>query len=285
MIDFDYIKPSEEKPEGIVKVSVSYDAIDLLEENQFPLCLKHKTMSGEVIWQSNLVLGGFSHFFLNTYTTVNLSDSLGNSLFEWNWDPFIHGDYNHQFFELWSIKNIGANGIAIGTHNGMTGEWVGPVNKGRLKATLVEASVLQYNELLKFYDSKKWVSCINILVTTDGSESLFYEGGDGFTNSLSRKTIEKYVDCGVITKVIKPSVSINDLIVKSSEKDKVRWIHMDVEGMDGELIYAIREDLLPELLLFESLNMEDAYYKDLCEYLKSKKYSITKSGYNTICIK
>jgi hypothetical protein len=102
---------------------------------------------------------------------------------------------------------------------------------------------------------------------------------------LSRKTIEKYVDCGVITKVIKPSVSINDLIVKSSEKDKVRWIHMDVEGMDGELIYAIREDLLPELLLFESLNMEDVYYNDLCEYLRLKKYSITKSGYNTICIK
>jgi hypothetical protein len=33
----------------------------------------------------------------------------------------------------------------------MTGEWVGPVNKGLLKSTLVEASDIQFKDLLKYY--------------------------------------------------------------------------------------------------------------------------------------
>ena len=55
--------------------------------------------------------------------------------------------------------------------------------------------------------------------------------------------------------------------------------------MDCELIYAINDDLLPELLLFESLHMENEYYDNLCNHLTNKGYSITKSGWNTICIK
>ena len=46
---------------------------------------------------------------------------------------------------------------------------------------------------------------------------------------------------------------INKLITESSKNGNVKWIHIDVEGLDGELIYAIDNNLLPELLLFESL--------------------------------
>jgi hypothetical protein len=88
-----------------------------------------------------------------------------------------------------------------------------------------------------------------------------------------------------ITETIKSSKSINDLIIESSEYGKVKWIHIDVEGMDGELIYAINDDLLPELLLFESLHMDNEYYNKLCNYLTVIGYSITKSGWNTICRK
>ena len=55
----------------------------------------------------------------------------------------------HQYFEIWALNNRGSNGIAIGTHNGMTGEWVGPVNKGLLKSTLVEASDTQFQRFIK----------------------------------------------------------------------------------------------------------------------------------------
>lgn len=285
MINFNFTRPSDENPEGILKISVDYNAIEYYNEKQFPLYLTHKTIMGEVAWSSNLYPGYFSQYLMNTYTNVDVIDSLGNKLFEWVWNPFIHGDYAHQYFEIWALNNRGSNGIAIGTHNGMTGEWVGPVISGKLKATLIEASEPQFTDLLKYYKDKKWINCVKSLITKDGKDVIFYEGGAGFTNTTDENLILKYVDSQYIKKTEKPSKSINDLIIESSERGKVKWLHIDVEGMDGDLIYAINDDLLPELLLFESLHMENEYYDNICSYLTNKGYSITKSGWNTICIK
>ena len=285
MINFNFTRPSDENPEGVLNISVDYNAMEYYNEKQFPLYLTHKTIMGEVAWSSNLYPGYFSQYGMNTYTNVDIIDSLGNKLFEWVWNPFIHGDYAHQYFEIWSLNNRGSNGIAIGTHNGMTGEWVGPVVNGKLKATLVEASEPQFTDLLKFYGGKSWVNCRRELITSDGSNIIFYEGGSGFTNTTNENLILKYVDSQYVIKTEKKSKSINDLIIESSERGKVKWLHIDVEGLDGELVYAINDDLLPELLLFESLHMENEYYDNLCSYLTNKGYSTTKSGWNTICIK
>ena len=285
MISFEYTRPNEIHSEGNTKITVDYNTSTYYDEKQFPLHLIYKTLMGEVAWSIELFPGWFSEYSLISNTTIEIIDSLGNQLFEWKWDPFIHGDYAHQYFEIWALNNRGSNGIAIGTHNGMTGEWVGPVNKGLLKSTLVEASDIQFKDLVKYYKDKKWINCIQSLITTDGNDIIFYEGGNGFTNSLSKDIIEKHINVEEIITTIKPSKSINDLIIESSERGKVKWLHIDVEGMDGELIYAINDDLLPELLLFESLHMENEYYDNLCSYLTNKGYSITKSGWNTICIK
>jgi hypothetical protein len=285
MINFEFTKPNEIHSEGNTKITVDYNTSTYYDEKQFPLHLIYKTLMGEVAWSVDLFPGWFSEYSLISNTTIEIIDSLGNKLFEWRWDPFIHGDYAHQYFEIWSLNNRGSNGIAIGTHNGMTGEWVGPVNKGLLKSTLIEASDIQFKDLLKYYNDKKWINCVQSLITTDGNDVVFYEGGNGFTNSLSKDIIEKHINVKQITTTLKPSKSINDLIIESSEQGKVKWLHIDVEGMDGELIYAINDDLLPELLLFESLHMENEYYDNLCNHLTNKGYSITKSGWNTICIK
>jgi hypothetical protein len=285
MISFEYTRPNEIHSEGNTKITVDYNASTYYDEKQFPLHLMYKTLMGEVAWSTDLYPGWFSEYSMISNTTIEIIDSLGNKLFDWKWDPFVHGDYAHQYFEIWSLNNRGSNGIAIGTHNGMTGEWVGPVNKGLLKSTLVEASDIQFKDLLKYYNDKKWINCVQSLITTDGNDVVFYEGGNGFTNSLSKDIIEKHINVKQITTTLKPSKSINNLIIETSERGKVKWLHIDVEGMDGELIYAINDDLLPELLLFESLHMENEYYDNLCNHLTNKGYSITKSGWNTICIK
>jgi len=285
MINFEFTRPDDIRSEGNIKVSVDYNSSSYYDENQFPLRLMHKTLMGEIAWSTDLYPGWFSVYSMNSYTTVEITDSLGNKLFEWKWDPFIHGDYAHQYFEIWALNNRGANGIAIGTHNGMTGEWVGPVNRGLLKATLVEASGIQFKDLLKYYKGKNWINCVQSLITKDGEDVIFHEGGSGFTNSLSMEIIKNYVDPEYITSSVKKSKSITDLISESSVHSPVKWMHIDVEGMDGELIYAIREDLLPDLLLFESLHMQEEYYNKLRTYLEGNGYKVTKSGWNTICTK
>lgn len=285
MIHFDFKRPNNEIPEGNITVKIDENSYEFFDKKQFPLRLMHKTLSGEVMWNTDLYPGWFSSYDMNTYSTVEIIDSIGNKLFEWEWNPFIHGDYAHQFFEIWSLNNIGSNGIAIGTHNGMTGEWVGPVNKGIVKATLVEASDIQFKDLMRHYDKKTWVTCLQSLITKNGGEVEFWEGDNGFTNSLSYDVISNYVSESSIRKVTKSSKSINDLIVECSEKGKVDWIHMDVEGLDGELIYGISPDLLPKLLIFESLHIPDDYYLNLNNYLSQNNYKIIKSGWNTLCVK
>ena len=285
MIHFDFKRPCDEIPEGNITITVDGNSSKYYNEKQFPLHLLHKTLSGEVMWNTDLYPGWFSAYDINTYSTVEIIDSLGNKLFDWEWDPFIHGDYAHQLFEIWSMNNIGANGIAIGTHNGMQGEWVGPVNKGLIKATLVEASDIQFKDLLRYYNYKTWVTCKQHLVTTNGEDVEFWEGDNGFTNSLSYDLISKYVSTSSIQKSLRKSISINDLIKECSERGDVKWIHMDVEGLDAELVFSIKPELLPELLVFESLHIDEKFYDVICDYLTKNNYKTIKSGWNTICLK
>jgi hypothetical protein len=147
MIKFEYTNSNDHFPEG--KTLVKIDDNVFFCENQIPLRLVQKNLMGKVIWSTDLYPEWFSEYPMNTHTTIEIIDSIGNTLLNWKWDPFIHGDYCHQSFELWALNNRGSNGIAIGTHDGMTGEWVGPVNKGLLKASLVEPSSYQFNELIK----------------------------------------------------------------------------------------------------------------------------------------
>jgi hypothetical protein len=175
MIQFTYEHPKNNDYEGVLTVHVHETASQYYSKEQFPLRLMHKTLMGEIPWHSDLQPGWWSQYTMLTYTTLEVIDNLGNKLIDWKWDPFTHGDIAHQMFEIWSMNNRGSNGIAIGTHNGMTGEWVGPINKGLIKGTLVEASELQFNDLYKFYNNKTWVKCRKELVTTDGSDVIFYE--------------------------------------------------------------------------------------------------------------
>ena len=286
MIDFKFESPNDKDSEGSIYVSLNNGSENYYDKNQLPLHFMVKSLNGSVIWHSELYPGWWSLFTEISCTNVEIIDSLGNQILNWEWRPFVNGDLCHQKFYIWSLKNRGSNGIAIGTHNGLTGEWVIPVNKGLLKATLVEASEPQFKDLEKFYVGKKWVNCRQELVSKDGGEVTFYEGlTNGQTNSISRNTIRKHLDGNLIIPSLRPSISINELISDVSKNGEVKWLHLDLEGMDGEIIYSINKNLLPEVLIFESLHLTTEYYKNLCDYLQNQNYDVVKSNWNTICTK
>lgn len=278
MININFTPPEINGPEGTIEVSTN-------TINNSPLFVTFKTLSGNVLWSSKLNSNMFTRYGAISNTTMSVIDNFGNTLTKWVWDPIQHGDLSHKLFKLWSLKNRGSNGIAIGTHNGMSGEWVNPVVNGELKATLVEPSDNQYKELYSFYNKMGWVSLIKEIITKDGKDVTFYEGGDGFTNSINKKITEEHVNDSEIIEIHTSSMSINDLIIESNSNGPVKWIHIDVEGLDGELIYSINDDLLPELLIFESLHMSDDYRVNISSYLRNKGYDVQHSWWNTICIR
>lgn len=278
MINIEFTPPELNGPEGTLQV------ISNINE-QTPLFVTFKTISGNVLWSSKLNTNMFTRYGAISNTTMTINDSFGNVLTKWIWDPIQHGDLSHKIFKLWALKNRGANGIAIGTHNGMSGEWVNPVVNGELKATLVEPSDTQFKELKYFYGNLGWVSLVKEIVTKDGNDVTFYERGDGFTNSINKKIIQDHIKNTDIVEKRTKSKLINQLIIESSINGPIKWIHIDVEGLDGELVYAIEDDLLPKLLIFESLHMDDEYKTNIKNYLENKGYDVQHSGWNTICLK
>ena len=62
MINFNFTRPSDNCPEGIINISVEYSSSIYFDENQFPLRLQHKSLSGEVIWNTDLYPGWFSEW-------------------------------------------------------------------------------------------------------------------------------------------------------------------------------------------------------------------------------
>ena len=281
MIDFEFKKPFDTHYEGVIKVSISHDADKFFMEEQLPIRILHKSLSGEVLWSSELTNGTWSSYSQLTHTTFDAIDSLGNNLIHWKWDAFEHGDVAHQIFENWATNNRGANGIAIGTHNGMTGEWVNPVNKGQLKATLIEASEKQFKDLINYYNDKEWITCKQELITTDGKDCEFFECLNTFTNSVYKEHALKYNN--EITSVLMKSTSINEIFNETLTRGEIKWLHIDAEGLDDYLILSLHEYYLPEVIIFETESLPKERHKSLVKYLNSKNYIIIDCGRNVIC--
>jgi len=277
MINFE--QPTNENPFGKIVVTIDhYDRSLFQEPFTFQVI---NDVDKNIRWQLNDMKEGWWATFVEPCNTEAIvKDSNGKILYNWKWETDKHGDISHKVFLEWCKANKGAKGIAIGTHDGTTGEWVVPVFDNLIEANLVEASDKQYNNL--FLNYKNRANTIQSLITSDGSEIEFFEGDDTFTNSVSKEHALKFNN--EVRSVLKKSVSINDLIIKCGLQNDLKWLHIDVEGIDDELILSLDDTKikLPEIIIYESLNLSSERQKKVVEWLKSKNYICEESGWNTI---
>jgi len=277
MINFE--QPTNENPFGKIVVTIDhYDRSLFQEPFTFQVI---NDVDKNIRWQLNDMKEGWWGTFVEPCNTEAIvKDSNGKILYNWKWETDKHGDISHKVFLEWCKANKGAKGIAIGTHDGTTGEWVVPVFENLIEANLVEASDKQYNNL--FLNYKNIANTIQSLITSDGSEIEFFEGDDTFTNSVSKEHTLKFNN--EVRSVLKKSISINDLIIKCGLQNDLKWLHIDVEGIDDELILSLDDTKvkLPEIIIYESLNLTEERQKKVIEWLKSKNYTCEESGWNTI---
>jgi hypothetical protein len=182
-------------------------------------------------------------------------------------------------------NGVKPRGVVVGTHDGEFGEWVPLVRNFMSDMLLVEASQKQFDKLHQNFMDKPGITFLNDLITTDGSDVIFYEGGGGWTNSIVKESIENYVDSSSIKSTNRTSVSINQLINEVSVNGPVKWLHLDVEGLDDKLILSIKEELLPELLVYENENIGDESNDMVRTYLESKGYVVHNSNRNVIALR
>lgn len=287
LINIKYIEPSDDinnwKPDGSVKVSTDFLNISFSNE-ELPLIFSVINNNNDEVWNCEVNSFCWAIYHEICYKTIKIKTSNGIELSEWKWDVFQHGDICHQLFHIWSMKNKGSKGLAIGTHDGTSGEWVGPVSSGLLEAVLVEPSDKQHSVLKSIYSNMPNVNIEKLLITPTGGEVEFFEGGNGTTNSVNKEHTIKY-DSNP-TSVKYDSITLRDLIDKHNIGNDKWWLHLDVEDLDDKLLLSFDHSniKLPSCLIFEHEGLNDERSRDIQNWLNERGYFCNKSARNTICL-
>jgi FkbM family methyltransferase len=213
---------------------------------------------------------------------VELRDSKNNIVYTKKWDVMEHG--NHFYKSLWIYnKSLISNGkfpkgLVIGTHDGEFGEWVPIVLKNECQVVLVEASDKQFGVLNKNYGNRSLVTLVNDLVTPNGGEVEFFEGGEGYTNTIVEDVIRHW-EKEEIKSTKRDSISITDLILEKCG-GQIDWLHLDVEGLDSQLIMGIDTEKvsLPKFIIFEDYNLSQDKKNEIYSWLFNQGYDIYSEG-------
>jgi FkbM family methyltransferase len=263
-------------------IRVNVGMISKYNQN-LPLTLKiKKHVSGEVQWSTNLNDNWFASFPNTEMFDVEICDSKDRIVYTKVWDVMEHG--NHFYKSLWMYnKSILSNGkfpkgLVIGTHDGEFGEWVPIVENRECSVVLVEASDNQFNKLKHNYRYHSLVKPIQNLITPNGGEVEFFEGGAGYTNTVVENVIRHW-EKEEIKSTKRPSISITDLILTECD-GSIDWLHLDVEGLDAQLIMGIDETKvsLPNFIIFEDYNLSQDKKDEIYSWLHNKEYTTYSEG-------
>ena len=265
--------------EGI-KVNVGH--ISKYNQN-LPLKLKiKKHVSGEEQWSTNLNDNWYATFPNTEMYDVEITDTKDRLVYKKVWD--VMEDGNHFYKSLWMFnKGVLSNGkfpkgLVIGTHDGEFGEWVPIVQKRECNVVLVEASDKQYTRLKNNYKNNSMVKTIQNLITPNGGEVEFFEGGEGYTNTIVENVIRHW-ETEEINSTKRDSISITDLIINECG-GQIDWLHLDVEGLDSQLIMGIDElkVTLPNFTIFEDSNLSQDKKEEIYTWFHNKGYQTYSEG-------
>ena len=266
-----------EYSEGQIKIKTQ-DLDRVLSADQLPLKFEiKKAISKEIVWSTKLGSYMWATYPENEINDVVVYDDRGNYMTTYYWNVIDHGSIFYK--SLWAyckgLINDGKvpNGIVIGTHDGEFGEWVPIARNYMSNMILVEGSEKQYNKLVQNYSDKSEIQCLFDLITTDGNDVEFFEGGKGYTNTIVERVIRHW-EKEEINSTKRKSTSINYLIDNHFTKNnkKLDWIHLDVEGLDAQLLMSLKDENIPNFIIFEDFNLSEKDREDILAWGKSKGF-------------
>jgi hypothetical protein len=254
---------------------------NIFKPEQLPLRIEiSKSVTNNTVWEVELNNNMWASYNENEMNDVIVWDKQDNIVSQYYWDVMTNGSYHYKSLWLYNKnllnKGIKPKGIAIGTHDGEFGEWVPIALENKTEIILVEGSEPQFIQLLKTYNSKKEITFLNAIITPDGEDVEFFEGGRGYTNTIVERVIRNW-ETEKIESSIKSSISINDLI-ESHCGGKFDWLHLDIEGLDAKLIMAIKDEYLPNLIIFEDFNLLEGEKLNIFKFFTDRKYHLHSEG-------
>jgi FkbM family methyltransferase len=257
----------------------------------YPLIVYFTTQSGSIIWSTTIPQSNIWCELPNSRNLdIRIIDNKGEIVLNYIWEDNFNSDICELKFIEWckffiSQENKKPKGIVIGSHNGLTGEWVNANNKGLIGSTLlIEPNEKPFQQLISNYQNDFKFSFKNILVSENGGYIDFYtdENEDSESSSTILSNIHKN-HSNVITKHLY-SRTLNDLIIEFSPD----WLHLDVEGLDGKLLLSVPDDTIEKLkfIIWEDIHLLDDEKILLKNKLSNNGFSvIIGDEYNTFAIK
>lgn len=254
-------------------------------KNHLPLKIQFKNIiSNEIHYETELQDHWWTEWKGGEFITdVLIYSSNGILLHEYKWNVVNHGDEIEKM--LWfylksrQAQGVKSNGLVIGSHDGRNGHWIYPVKHKLTDVTLIDGSDKQFANLIENYKNQYHVETLNTVVTVDGSDVEWYQGGEGYTDTVVPSVINNWLDSSEIKKSYRKSIAINNLM-----KDKnYDWLHLDVEGLDGDLILALESK--PNLIIYEDENLDIITKTKLDAWFLNNSYITIKHKHNIIAIK
>lgn len=254
------------------------------DENDLPLNIIFKTTVGrQEAWRTEIHGGMWANWSSGAIPCdVLVTTKNGKVIVDERYNVEKNGDQIEKM--LWYfIKKLDHHpkGLVIGCHDGLFGHWVHPTIHGMTDVLLVDGGAKQLCDAKLYYEHLSTVSFLQAIVTPDGKDVCWYESGEGYTDTVKKHVISLYLPDEAIKASVKPSMSINDVI--SSIDENVDWLHIDTEGLDGDLIQALEYE--PPLIIFERVHLEKNTSAKTFEWLRSKNYRIYDEINESIAIK
>lgn len=253
--------------------------------NNLPLKIEFKNyITNEIHYSTNLYSNmwtSWSGAELITDVLVYAND--GTLLKNFEWDIMLNGDDIEKTLWIYLMdrknRKVPSNGLVIGTHDGRNGHWIYPIKENISRALLIDGSEKQFRELVKNYQHFNNVTFMNEIVTVDEQNVKWYQGGEGYTDTVVKNLIYDWLDDNKISETERKSYSFKKLI----NENNFDWIHLDVEGIDDELILSLEK--LPNVIIFESMNLEESRIGTLNEWFSRNGYQTITCFGNTMAMK
>jgi FkbM family methyltransferase len=257
----------------------------------YPLIVYFTSQSGSILWSTTILTSNtWCELPSSRNLDIRIIDNQGELILNNIWEDNINSDICELKFIEWckffiSQENKKPKGIVIGSHNGLTGEWVNANNKNLIGSTLlIEPNEKPFQQLISNYQNDFKFSFKNILVSETGGYMDFYtnENEDSESSSIIMSNVNKYHE-NIITKQLY-SRTLNDLITEFSPD----WIHLDVEGLDAKLLLSTSDEVIKKLkfIIWEDIFLNDYEKTLLKDKLTYNGFSvIVGNEYNTFAIK
>jgi FkbM family methyltransferase len=246
---------------------------------------------GTDIWNVDITSSGMWCELPNSRNVdIRVIDNNGDLILNKIWEHNSNSDTVEIEFLKWcrdfhNKKSYKPCGVVIGSHSGVSGEWVEAYNSNLIgKTLLIEPNIVPFNKLVSNYQSDSRFSFLKSVVSESDDFVDFYtnENGDSESSSLIESNLLKSSDNSFKNKV--KSISPKSIF----KNYKVNWLHIDAEGYDANILFLISdEDLLKvEFIIWEHIHLTEEVKFNLSNRLQNLGFYVEVGlEYNTFAVR